>query len=131
MTRSARHIFRKILIIVAILMSVLAVLAAPYGVFWLRWGNPTTEIPGLENGPTESVAGMGLAPGLEKDFLQVLAEARRTGSMPAISAAIGRNGQMVWAGTNGFALSVIDIDHRLISMRLCARFIRSGEIRQG
>jgi CubicO group peptidase (beta-lactamase class C family) len=103
MTRPARNILRKILIIVAALTSVLAILAAPYGIFWLRWWNPTTEIPRLANGPTESVAGMELAPGLEQDFLEVLAEARRTGSMPAISAAIGQNGQMVWAGTNGFA----------------------------
>lgn len=91
----------KILKVLGGLLVLLLVLAGPTIVFWIQWMMPAERFP-HEIGSTASSTGNG-RPALQAQLAGILAESREAVGAPSLSAAIARDGELVWAGTNGYA----------------------------
>lgn len=79
----------------------LLVLAGPTAWFWVRWMMPSEAFPA-------SISDAGQWEGNRDDALHaqladILSTAREEVGAPSITAAISMNGELVWAGTSGYA----------------------------
>ena len=92
---------RRLLKIFGGLLAVILVLAGPSLVFWVQWMMPSTALP--EDIGASSLSIGDADTGLQAALASILAEAREEVGAPSFSAAIARNGELIWAGTNGFS----------------------------
>ena len=80
---------------------VLLLLAGPTAWFWVRWMMPSEAFPA-------SISDAGQWEGsrdeaLHAQLADILSTAREEVGAPSITAAISMNGELVWAGTSGYA----------------------------
>ena len=93
--------FQKFLKGLAVVLVLLLVLAAPTALFWVQWMMPDNGFP---EGIDSRFADTGIAdPELAARLEQILVEQRRESGAPSMSAAVSRDGELLWAGAVGFA----------------------------
>src|SRR5687768_15409719 len=80
-----------------------ALLLGPNLVFYGRWTYPDQILPTVQTGSDDRVGAPGLASGLSDDLLAALRASREKAGLPSLSAAIGYDGKLQWAGATGFA----------------------------
>ena len=77
------------------------ILAGPSGLFWVQWMMPGNAYPADID---TQVRTTGTAPpDLTSRLEQILVERRREGGGPSLSAAVARDGTVLWAGAVGYA----------------------------
>jgi CubicO group peptidase (beta-lactamase class C family) len=91
----------RTLAVIGGLLAVLLVLTGPSLIFWAQWMTPSEALP-ADVGDNASSSGFA-NPILQARFAGFIAESREATGAPSFSAAIARNGKLVWAGTNGLA----------------------------
>lgn len=85
----------------AVLAIVLLVLIAPTVMFWLQWMMPVNGLPADID---SQFSAQGTAsPDLTAKLEQILVGQRKNSGAPSMSAAISRDGALLWAGASGFA----------------------------
>ena len=91
----------KILKIAGAVLVLLLVLAGPTAVFWVQWMMPSDGFPASirDAGQWEG----NREPALHDALAGIVASAREEAGAPSITAAISMNGELVWAGTSGYA----------------------------
>ncbi len=92
---------KRILKVFAGLVVVLLILTGPTLVFWYQWMMPSERFPADIGEHAQNAGSSSLA--LETQFADFLVESRASAGAPSLSAAIARNGELIWAGTNGFS----------------------------
>ena len=92
---------RKISKVLAIVLIGFLILVGPTAFFWIQWMMPANYFPADIDSQflAESRAGPDLTARLEK----ILIEQRKESGAPSMSAAISRDGVLLWAGAAGFA----------------------------
>lgn len=93
--------FRKLLKGLAVILIIVLILIGPTALFWFQWMMPTNGFPADIDSQysAEGTADPGLMVHLER----MLVEQRNRSGAPSISAAISRDGVLLWAGAAGFA----------------------------
>ena len=92
---------RKILKVLAVFLLIFLVLIGPTALFWIQWMMPGNDYPSDIDAPlaTEGSADSEIAGRLEGILVDQLRESRA----PSMSAAVSRDGALLWAGAVGFA----------------------------
>ena len=103
----SRNRLKKLLRIVGWLVLLGTVIAGPNLVFYYQWMRPDRPIPKVERDSIDQLTSPGAAAAL--DFRATLQDSRETVGLPSMSAAIGFNGTVQWAGADGYA----DIEQRI------------------
>ncbi len=85
----------------AALLLVFLILFAPTGLFWFQWMMPANGFPA--NIDLQISAQVPAEPNLAADLERILVEQRSQSAAPSLSAAVSRNGELLWAGAIGFA----------------------------
>ncbi len=85
----------------AALLVVFLILLGPTALFWFQWMMPGNSLPAKIDSQisTRGPANPDLAARLE----QILVEQRKQSAAPSLSAAVSREGELLWAGAVGFA----------------------------
>ena len=93
--------FKKILKGLLVLLVIVLALVGPSALFWIQWMMPGNDYPDDIDSQVsiESAANSDLAGQLER----LLIERRTESGAPSMSAAISRDGALLWAGAVGFA----------------------------
>ena len=102
-TKPAQSLSRRILRHIVRFLLVNAVLFGPNLVFFGRWDYPDKTLPAIPANSDDQVAASGLPPELAQNLLQDLRASREKAGLPSLSAAIGFDGKLQWAGATGFA----------------------------
>ena len=103
----SRNRLKKLLRIVGWLALLGAVIVGPNLVFYYKWMRPDQPIPKVERDSVDQLASPDAAVAL--DFRAILQDSREKVGLPSLSAAIGFNGIVQWAGANGYS----DIEQRI------------------
>ncbi len=92
---------RKLLKILASLLVLFLVLVGPTALFWVQWMMPANGLPAAADArfSHQVAADFELAVDLER----ILVEHHSESGAPSLSAAVSRNGELLWAGASGFA----------------------------
>ena len=93
--------FKKILKGLLVLLVIVLALVGPSALFWIQWMMPGNDYPDDIDSQVsiESTAKSDIAGQLER----LLIERRTESGAPSMSAAISRDGALLWAGAVGFA----------------------------
>ena len=92
---------RKVLKGLGALLVVFLILAGPSALFWLQWMMPSNAYPTSID--SQFSAESEVEPNLSTQLEQILVQQRDESGAPSISAAISRDGALLWAGASGFA----------------------------
>ncbi len=96
---------RKLLRLAAWLALIILVLAGPNLFFYYRWMYPDKPLPAVDEGRIDERVSPGAS---ASEFGAILRSAREQEGLPSLSAAIGYNGTLQWAGAVGYS----DIERR-------------------
>ncbi len=107
----SRNRFKRLLRITGWLGLLAAVIAGPNLVFYYKWMRPDQPIPKVERDSVDQLASSAAAATL--DFGAILQDSREKVGLPSMSAAIGFNGGIQWAGATGYS----DIEQRISATR--------------
>jgi len=98
-----RSFLRRLLRHLVNFVLVSALLLGPNLVFYGRWAYPDQILPTVQTGSDDRVGAPGLPSELSDDLLAALRASREKAGLPSLSAAIGYDGNLQWAGATGFA----------------------------
>ncbi len=99
-----------------------AVLLGPNLVFYVQWGWPNEPIPAVSTQQDESSPSASINAELADALRDALHEHRQRTGLPSLSAAVGRDDGLLWAGATGWA----DIE-KAIPARVNSRY-RTGSL---
>jgi CubicO group peptidase (beta-lactamase class C family) len=92
---------RKALKILAGLLVLLLVLGGPTALFWIQWMMPGNGLPDATDARFSHQVAADAE--LVADLERILAEHHSESGAPSFSAAVSRDGELLWAGASGFA----------------------------